>query len=502
MVVDQGDQRASLLGRKLQPPGDRSGHGGAGLLVMAPVAGLARVMHQERKVERARVLAFLEEPAVAPELRVFGVDQGIEFVDADQRVLVCRVAMEKFMLHKAGQPPEFGQITPEKIRLVHHAQDAADLSLARENGEKHLPGGAGILEGAVDHTESLTHEIDQRGGEGEVAQLGVLEQPHQPLRVLGENAGRLGVEQTVLGEKSVEVLGPRSPRGEESEKPGRGRGRIHRRGHLGQGCLGDALDVAGVLVILAHEGFHPLEHVLLGISQPGGDLALQKKRQGVDRALVDEMHLGAHTEEKIIGLLEQAPVALGQDFFLHQLGRGVGPAMKGSDPDQVLIVPQAAGSMLDVRLLHRGDASVLAVEFLLVGQTPGDVVRGFSPQALLLEFLAELGVKVAIPAEVSRLEHGGLGLQVLVGLADRLGHRADGMADLEPDVPEYLDHLLDGLGLLAVRPRAGVEKHDVHVAERIHFTPAVAAEGEDGKPRGLRPAEDAAADLRVEAAEK
>ena len=57
----------------------------------------------------------------------------VELVDADQGVFVRGIAMEKFVLHQAGELTEFRNVAAEKIDPVHHAQDAADLAFARND---------------------------------------------------------------------------------------------------------------------------------------------------------------------------------------------------------------------------------------------------------------------------------------------------------------------------------------------------------------------------------
>ena len=187
VVVDEHDEGAALFGRKLQALGHPGGHHRAGFLVVAAVLGLPRVVHEEGEVECRGVVVFLEEIAVAGEFRVLAGDEVVQLVDADQRVLVGRVAVEKFVLHEAGEASEFREVASEKIRLVHHAQDAPDAAFAGEDGEEDLADGAGVLEGAVDELESPTDEIAEFGCEIESAHLRMLEEAHETWRVLAED---------------------------------------------------------------------------------------------------------------------------------------------------------------------------------------------------------------------------------------------------------------------------------------------------------------------------
>ena len=501
VVVDQHDERAALLGGQLQAFGHAGGHHGAGFFMVAAVFGLARVVHQEREVKRGRIVVFEEQIAVAGEFRILAGDQVVQFVDADQSVLVGRVTVEKFMLHQAGETSELGQIASEKISLVHETQDASDLTLAGEDGKEHLARGARVLEGAVDQTESFAHQAEHFLREVESAHLSVLEETHQSLRILGENTGRVGVEHAVLGVKAVEAFRPFGRWRKETEQTG-GAGGLQLGHHAvhGGGC--DAVDVARVLVIVAHEGLHAGQHVLLWIFQPRGDLPLEVKGERIDRALVDEMHLGADAEQEVVGLFEEPAFAFGQDFFLHQFGRRHGVRMEVSVPEEILVIAQAAGPVFHVGFLHGHDASVLLVQFLLVDQSPGDVGVLLALDAFAFEFPAEAVDKFAVPGQPARFEHGGLGLQIGVGLRNRFTHGAHGVPYLETGIPEQAEDFLHGGGFPRVRFVPGVEEHDVDIAERIHLPASVSAEGDDGQTFGLRFSEMRGADLRENAAEE
>ena len=313
------------------------------------------------------------------------------------------------MLHQAGETSELGQIASEKIGLVHETQDASDLTLAGEDGKEHLARRARVLEGTVDQAESLAHQAEHFLREIKSAHLSVLEETHQSLRILGENAGRVGVEHAVLGVKAVEAFRPFGRWRKETEQTG-GTGGLQLGHHAMHRGGRDAVDVARVLVIVAHEGLHAGQHVLLWIFQPCGDLPLKVKGERVDRSLVDEMHLGADAEQEVVGFFEKPAFALGQDFFLYELGRGHGVGVEVSVPEEILVIAQAASPVLHVGFLHGHDASVLLVQFFLVDQSPGDVGVLLALDAFAFEFLAEAVDQLAVPSQPARFEHGGFGL--------------------------------------------------------------------------------------------
>ena len=157
------------------------------------VGGLAGVVQQQREIEDAGVLELLEKFRCSrASFGSVGVDERVEFFDADQGVLVGGVAMEKLVLHEAGELPELRDVAAEKIDLVHRAQDAADLALARADREEGFARGLGILEGAIDEVEAAADELRELRAEPELALLQVLEEPHHAagswLKMFGDSA--------------------------------------------------------------------------------------------------------------------------------------------------------------------------------------------------------------------------------------------------------------------------------------------------------------------------
>ena len=77
------------------------------------------------------------------------------------------------------------------------------------------------------------------------------------------------------------------------------------------------------------------------------------------------------------------------------------------------------------------------------------------------------------------LEQGDVQVQVVLGVVRGLGDRADGLAHLEPEVPERIqDRLHERIG---GRGMARDEHEQVDVAERAEFGAAVAAGGDEAE---------------------
>lgn len=90
---------------------------------------LPGVVQEEGEVKNVGIGQGLEEFSVGLQFGAVSVAEGVEFFDADQSVLIRRVTVKIFVLHEAGEGAELRQIAAKKIDLVHHAQNARDLSL-------------------------------------------------------------------------------------------------------------------------------------------------------------------------------------------------------------------------------------------------------------------------------------------------------------------------------------------------------------------------------------
>ncbi len=152
--VHQQDEHAPPLRGKLQAAGDLLGQHCAGVLVVAGVGRLAGVVQQQGEIKHGGVFQLLEKRAVAAEAFLFGEEDAVEFLDADEGVFVGGVTVIKLVLHQAGERAELRNIASEEAEIVHFAQDAPDLALAGKDGEEGLAGHAGILKSAVDQTQA------------------------------------------------------------------------------------------------------------------------------------------------------------------------------------------------------------------------------------------------------------------------------------------------------------------------------------------------------------
>ena len=190
VVVDEEDERGEIGALQAHAARDAHRVDRAGLGVALGVVRLAGVVEQHGQVEDVGPRRLLQERAVLGEGRFGGVDDLVEHLDADEGVLVGGVTMEKFVLHQAGEGAELGEEAAEKSEFVHGAQGAADLPLARKDGQERFAHRGLVDEAAVDHVEPAAQAQLQLGAELGVVLLGEEKDAHEPQRFVGEGAWR------------------------------------------------------------------------------------------------------------------------------------------------------------------------------------------------------------------------------------------------------------------------------------------------------------------------
>jgi hypothetical protein len=130
MGVDQRNEHAATLGRKLQTSRDFLGKHRAGILVIALVPGLPRVMQKQSQIENRRVLELLKQGAITPEFFPLREKDAVELFDAHQSMLVGRIAVVKLVLNKAGEGTELRDVSSKKSQIVHLSKDSTHLAFA------------------------------------------------------------------------------------------------------------------------------------------------------------------------------------------------------------------------------------------------------------------------------------------------------------------------------------------------------------------------------------
>ena len=233
--------------------------------------------------------------------------------------------------------------------------------------------------------------------------------------------------------------------------------------------LGEALDAAAARPVL--------------VAQPRGDLALQLERQAIVGAAGQIVDVAAHRGEEALGALEMARLVLGEHALGHQLAGLVDAIEILGDPEQQVQVAQPALAFLDVGLDDVARIAHALMALVALGELGLDEVAAVAGQELLGEALDQLVEQLAIAPHVARLEQRGADGLVALGVAQALVDGARGVADLQPQVPQQVEHELDDL-LAARRLLVGPQEQQIDVGQRRQLAAAVAAGRHHAQPLG------------------
>src|SRR5215468_758228 len=118
-----------------------------------------------------------------------------------------------------------------------------------------------------------------------------------------------------------------------------------------------------------------------------------------------------------------------------------------------------------------------------LGELGLDEVAAIAGQELLGEAAGELVEQRAVAPQVARFEKRGADGLVAIGIAQAFLDRARGVADLQPEVPQEIEHELYDL-LAARRLLVGTQEQEIDVAKRGQLAAAVAAGRHHAQPLG------------------
>jgi hypothetical protein len=234
---------------------------------------------------------------------------------------------------------------------VHLAEGACDLAFAFEDGLECFAVGFEVSEGFIDVVPVVGDEAAHLWGEAEVAELGVLEEAHDAVGVLFEDVLVGGVDSAAAGDEVIEFLAFFPAEGEVGCQAGFGDGfLLDLEGFHDGVCV--AVEVAGVAVVVAHEGFRAAEDVFFGVTEGGCDDALEEEGEDVGGFSGVVVEFVAYAEEEVVCFFDFAKCVCGDDAFFCEFAEIVGSGFDASDPEDVLVVAEAAAGFFDVWFLE------------------------------------------------------------------------------------------------------------------------------------------------------
>ena len=331
----------------------------------------------------------------------------------------------------------------------------------------------------------MTDEPKRAGGDPgrvrvdrQVVAIGEPEQADQVHRIAREGVGGAQVDPAMIVDEILRLDGGGAETITETADPAvedrRALGMPRLEGSADDGC--EITHFLGDQKIGLHEALDARQAAARLVAEAFGDPRLQAEREPLLGPSGDEMHVAADAPEQFLAALEH-PVLLrreqagGDEFALVADAVGV-----FRDPEQRVEVAQAALPVLDVGLDEVARGPRFRDAGIALAQLGLDEFRRRPHDELGVEPRDQLLVQRPRAEEVARLEEGGADRHVGPPLAQALLHRARGVADLQLQVPQHVEHRLDdalGPGGLLV----GKQEQEIDVRSRRHRATAVTAGG-------------------------
>ena len=410
---------------------------------------------------------------------------------ANDGVFVGSVDVIEFVLHLAGQFAEFRKVFAQQADFMHGSQSAGDIAFLVENFDESLPNVRISKKGAIGQNQLGSDGVCQVGTEAQASLLGVAEHAHQPARLFFEGSG--------VGQKNLPVLELEAVHEDgfsAFQEVGycfqsaafRGKGHALLKG------AAEEVNVSQVSVDFVHEGFQSSGGRAVRETKRVGNAGLENALKHFFGAVGKVVHFVPNAKEIIIGGGQPAIFRPVDHLVSQQVFHSAASFFEEGHPKEVLIVPQAAAAVFDVRLLHIGGIAEFFAAQLLVSKPGGNVAFFLPMNAFGQQGLRHFVKKRFVAGDEAGFDQGGLGLHVFVGHANAI---RDGPCDgknLEPNVGKRAKESLAKVDQPLVfsaggQARAVVKHHNIQVAARAHLAASVASISDDGQaafvPGGL-----------------
>ena len=428
------------LGRaQTEPRAELQRHVGAQYRMVA-AAALGDVVQQHREIEhrprqdlvhhvrRQRVI-FLE--AARLDLR--------QQADGADGVLVDSVRVVHVVLGLRHDAPEVRHEAAEHARLVETPERRLRV-LARRQHLHEEAVGLWIAAQLVEQADILRDQPQRRGMDIEAVFLGDMEQPQDGNRILLEHVGARRAEPLTVDLEAFELARTQGlPQGREL---GLATTAVFQCGDE------DAREVAYLLrmqEVVLHEALDAAAAGPVLVAQPARDLALQVERHAVIGAIGQIVDVTAHRRQEALGPLEVPRLAGGEHALGYQLV-GLADAIEIlGDPEQQVQVAQPALAFLDVGFHDIARIAHALVPLIAFGELGLDEIATVAGQEFLREQPVELVEQVFVAPDIARLQQGGADGLIPLGISNALVDGTRGMADLQAEIPQQVEHELDDL---------------------------------------------------------
>ena len=241
---------------------------------------------------------------------------------------------------------------------------------------------------------------------------------------------------------------------------------------------GEVADILGDEEVVLHEALDRTQAAAADVAQPLGHDRLHVEGQPLLGSAGQEMQMAADGPEEILAPAEGGVFVGGEHLELDRAGAGAVAIQVFRQPVQRVQVAQAALAVLDVGLHAIARLAGTAVTLVALGHLRLDELARRAADDLAPEALGQFVVERPIAEDQARIEQRRADGDIGLGELERLLDRARGMADLEPQVPQEVEHVLHH-ALAPGRLLVGQQEQEIDVGERSQQTAAVAAGGHD-----------------------
>ena len=410
-------------------------------------------------------------------LAVAMLDLGQD-ADAADEMLVDRVVVVHVELHHRHDLVEIGDELAQNAGLVHAAHIERGIAVGCQHIHEEAIGLLVATQIAVDQLERTGEQFQRLGVIFEPVSVCEPEQPQQVHRVALEHA-LIGHVDAVIVDDEIAGAGKFSAAArkvhEEAVEAGNMLALFFLKGRAEN--TGEIAHALGRQEVVLHEALDRRQAGMACIAKPLCDIALNIEMQPLFRLSGEKVHVAAHRPEKIFRLAKLEIFLAGENALPHQVFRTAHAVKIFADPEQRVQVAQAALAVLHIGLDQITALARLGMAQVALGKLGLAVFGARILDHFLVETLDHFFIEWLLAADEARFQNGGADRHVGARLADALVDVAGGMADLQPHVPQHVEHIFHDL-LAPGRLLVGQEKKEIDVGSGRQRAAPIAADGD------------------------
>ena len=346
-------------------------------------------------------------------------------------------------LHLCHDPTEIGHKAAEHARFAHPAQHRFGVAAAGQDIHEQLVGARVTAHCGINQPGIAMRLAHRFGVNVHAFAIGDMEKFDQPHRVFRKKpvtgAGDL-VRDDGEGADLAPGAAPRRQLGKKAQLVSR-----PLVVKLGEEHPGQRPDLARMQKEHLHEPFDRAFARPVGKVHAQRHFALQIEGQSVFGSPGDDMQVAAHRPEEVFRSPERAVFDPGQQPDVHQFGRISHFVDILADPVQRVQIAQAAFAFLDIGLDHIAAVAQPFVPLVAFGQLLRDELPFGAGGNIGPEPALRLFMQRPVAPHITPFEQGSTDCHVGLCLAHQFVERTGGMPDLQPQIPQEIEHRLDHL---------------------------------------------------------